>query len=145
MKLFGRRSTRPIAQGYSLIDDQLAVVGNLATDGTVRVEGRLEGTRHRAGKLIVGASATVIGDIEAHEVIVAGMLAGNLEVRGRVEVKHAAAVHGDIRAASVLLEDGGRVHGHLMVRPLETNAQEHAGAAPLLLTPSRAAAAIPQT
>lgn len=144
MKWFARRSTRAVSHGYSLIDEHLAVAGNLATDATVRVEGRIEGTQHRVGKLIVGANATVVGEVEAHEVIVAGTLAGNLTVHGRVEVKHSATVHGDIRAAAVMLEDGGTVHGHLMVHPVDAEAARSATPT-LLLTPSRAAAAIPQS
>lgn len=140
MKWFVRRSTRRMSDGYSLVDHHLAIVGNLVTDGTVRVEGLLEGTHHRAGKLIVGASATVIGDVEAQEVVVAGTLSGDLHVHGRVDIKRCATVTGDIRAAAVMLEDGGTVHGHLIVRPAE---DAHRAASPgrLTLTPSTAAPA----
>ena len=141
MKWFARRSTRPVSDGYSLVDEQLAVAGNLSTEGTVRVEGHVEGTHHRVGRLIVGGSASVLGDVEAHEVVVAGTLVGDLHVRGRVQVKSTATVRGDIRAAAVMLEDGGTVHGHLMVQSLEA-AAEDATARPALLTPSRAAAAL---
>ncbi len=143
MKWFTRRSAKRIGDGYSLVDHQLAVVGNVSTDGTVRVEGRLEGTQHRAGKLIIGANATVVGEIEAHEVIIAGTLSGDLRVDGRVEVKRTATVNGDINAAAVMLEDGGTVHGHLVVWPRQHEAVVEPERR-IALTPSHAAAALSQ-
>ncbi|HVX40422.1 MAG TPA: polymer-forming cytoskeletal protein [Gemmatimonadaceae bacterium] len=140
MKWFARRSAPPVSDGYSLVDERLAVAGNLETNGTVRVEGAVEGTLHRVGRLIIGASATVLGDIDAHEVVVAGTLVGDLRVRGRIQVKSTATVRGDIHAATVVLEDGGTVHGHLLVQSLEA-AEADAPQRPML-TPSRGAPAL---
>ena len=118
MRLVPRKSSRPsTATGYSVIDDQLSIAGDLNTDGTVRVDGRVEGTLHRADTLIVGVNGTVIGDVEAREVIVGGTLVGTLTVAGRVEVQASATVQGDIRAEAVLLHEGGTVNGHVAIHP----------------------------
>jgi cytoskeletal protein CcmA (bactofilin family) len=124
MRLVPRKSSRPsTATGYSVIDDQLSIAGDLNTDGTVRVDGRVEGTLHRADTLIVGVNGAVIGDVEAREVIVGGTLVGTLTVAGRVEVQASATVQGDIRAEAVLLHEGGTVHGHVAIHP--AGAAEH--------------------
>ena len=124
MRLVPRKSSRPAnATGYSVIDDQLSIVGDLNTEGTVRVDGRVEGTLHRADTLIVGVNGAVIGDVEAREVIVGGTLVGKLTVAGRVEVQASATVQGDIRAEAVLLHEGGTVHGHVAIHPVGEAAQ----------------------
>src|SRR3954447_16752135 len=92
MKLFGRRRGRPAADGYSVIDDQLSVTGDIQTEGTVRVDGRVEGSLHRVDTLIIGAGGTVVGNIEAREVVIGGDLCGDLTVTGRVEVQASATV-----------------------------------------------------
>ncbi len=110
MKLFGARAKkRP--SGLSVIDSRLTMRGEIDTDGTVRVDGRIEGVLHRAGMLIVGAGGGVVGDVEAVDVIVAGTIHGNVHATGRVEIEVGAAVHGGIRASTMLLREGAILHG----------------------------------
>jgi cytoskeletal protein CcmA (bactofilin family) len=142
MSMFSRRRPTiapPPSDGYSVIDAHLAIQGDLSTDGTVRVDGRVDGTMHRADTLIVGAGGVIIGSVEAREVIVGGELTGDLVVRGRVEVQKTATVRGDIRAAAVALEEGGTVHGHVVVHSLETDLPS-IGERRLMLTPRSMAA-----
>ena len=144
MSIFARRRRAPVApavsDGYSVIDAHLSIQGDIATDGTVRVDGRIDGTLHRADTLIIGAGGVLIGNIEAREVVVGGELTGDLSVRGRVEIQKTATVRGDIRAAAVGLEEGGTVHGHVIVRSLDAE-MPVIGERRLMLTPSRSAAA----
>ena len=144
MKLLGRRSARPAADGYSVIDDQLSISGDIQTEGTIRVDGRVEGTLHRVDTLIIGAGGKVVGDIEAREVVIGGELCGNLTVTGRVEVQSSATVQGDIHAAAVMLQEGGTVHGHVAIHPIGAGTQPSSGERRLALTPSRAVAAVAQ-
>jgi cytoskeletal protein CcmA (bactofilin family) len=144
MSIFARRRRAPVApaasDGYSVIDAHLSIQGDIATDGTVRVDGRIDGTLHRADTLIIGAAGVVIGNVEAREVVVGGELTGDLSVRGRVEIQKTATVRGDIRAAAVGLEEGGTVHGHVIVRSLDAE-MPVIGERRLMLTPSRSVAA----
>ncbi len=144
MSIFARRRRAPVApavsDGYSVIDAHLSIQGDIATDGTVRVDGRIDGTLHRADTLIIGAGGVVIGNIEAREVVVGGELTGDLSVRGRVEIQKTATVRGDIRAAAVGLEEGGTVQGHVIVHSLDAE-MPVIGERRLMLTPSRSVAA----
>lgn len=117
MSFFGGRTDRPEATGFSVVDDKMTIRGDIDTDGTVRVDGRVEGRGHRAGVLIVGVGGIVIGDVEARDVVVAGVVQGSVYARGRVEVEANAAVHGDVRASVMALHEGGNVHGHVSVGP----------------------------
>ena len=145
MKMFARHSDRPASDGYSVVDEHLTIAGDLSTDGTVRVDGRVEGTLHRTNTMIIGAGASVIGNVEARQVVIGGELTGNLVVSGRVEVQKSGTVRGDIRAAAVLLEEGGTVHGHVVVHPLDADMPAIGGERRLVLTPSRAVAAVSQS
>ncbi|MGI8619731.1 MAG: bactofilin family protein [Gemmatimonadaceae bacterium] len=114
MKLFGARAPRR-PPGLSVIDDRLTIRGEIDTDGTIRVDGRIEGGLHRAGMLIVGAGGGVVGDVEAGDVIVAGTIHGNVHATGRVEIEPGAAVHGEIRANKMLLREGAILHGQVAI------------------------------
>ena len=98
------------------------------TQGTIRVDGRVEGYLHRVqyddhrlGRRRRG------GNIEAREVVIGGEVLGNLVVDGRVEVKESGTVRGDIRATAVMLEEGGTVHGHVLVHPIDADMPSIAG------------------
>jgi cytoskeletal protein CcmA (bactofilin family) len=144
MTLFSRRPARPASTGYSVIDDQLSISGDLHTEGTVRVDGRVEGTLHRADTLIIGAGGSVVGNIEAREVVIGGDVCGSLIVTGRVEVQASATVQGDIHAAAVMLQEGGTVHGHVAIHPIGSDVQSIPTERRLALTPSHAIQAVAQ-
>lgn len=141
MSMFARRRPAPPASdGYSVIDAHLSVSGDISTDGTVRIDGHVDGTLHRADTLIIGADGGVVGNVEAREVVVGGELTGHLVVSGRVEIQKTATVRGDIRAAAVMLEEGGTVHGHVVVRPLDADDRAMDGERRVTLTPRSVAA-----
>lgn len=148
MSMFARRPARDAASGYSVIDHELTISGDIATLGTIRIDGRVQGVVHRADTLIIGAGGVVTGNIEAREVVIGGELHGNLLVRERVEVQATATVRGDIRAAAVQLLEGGTVHGHIAVGPVDTSvgAEVHAGSngRRLSLTPTTGVKALAQ-
>ena len=144
MSLFKRRAAVPPSDGYSVIDAHMIVSGEIQTEGTVRVDGRVEGSMHRADTLLIGKDGTVAGDVEAREVVVGGIIRGNLTVSGRVEVQSSATVQGDIRAAAVMLHEGGSVQGHLMIHPVGLDVPMVNDRRVLQLTPSHAMAAVNQ-
>ena len=109
--------------GYSVLDAQLSVVGDLETDGTLRVDGKLRGSIRRADLVILGPTAEVEGDVAAREVIVGGAVIGNIEAAERVEVQSSAVVSGDIGTGTVLIHEGGAVRGRLLVRAQEERAR----------------------
>jgi len=114
MGLFGTRKPRQ-STGYSVINDRLSIRGELDTDGTVRVDGRVEGPSHRAGTLIVGTGGSVVGDIEARDVVVAGTIHGNVHAAGRIQIESGALVLGEIRANSMVLLEGATIHGQVSI------------------------------
>lgn len=115
MSFFGSRAPRNTAPGYSIIDDRMTIRGEIETDGTVRVEGKIEGSMHRAGTMIVTSHGGVIGDVEAGDVMVSGTIHGNVHASGRVEIEAGAAVHGQIRANSMQLHEGATIHGQVSI------------------------------
>ena len=145
MTFFARRTAVPQSTGYSVVDEQMVIRGEISTQGTVRVDGRLEGRTHRAGVAIIGSKGVVVGDVEAREVIIGGILEGNVVVEGRIEIQASASVRGDVTAASMLLHEGATIHGHVQVdhRAAQTEPLLTEELARIELTPSRPVQALP--
>src|ERR1044071_8866489 len=119
MSLFSRRDPSPIpTTNFSILDAHISVTGDLETDGALRIDGRLEGTIHRADLIVVGEGASVVGDITAREVIVGGAVTGNIFAAQRTELQSNGIVAGDIRSAAILVHEGGVVQGRLYIHPI---------------------------
>jgi cytoskeletal protein CcmA (bactofilin family) len=143
MTLFARRAATPVPAGYSVIDEAMIIHGEINTRGTIRIDGRLEGRMHRADTIIVGATGAVIGDIEARELVIGGAIEGNVVAEGRIELQASASIRGDVQASTMLLHEGGVIHGRLAIGQFESVA-EHSSDAPRLEMPRvRAVPALP--
>lgn len=119
MSIFGRREASPIpTTNFSVFDSHISVSGDLETDGALRIDGRLEGSIHRADLIVVGQGASVVGDITAREVIVGGAVTGNIFAAQRTELQSTGIVAGDIRSAAILVHEGGVVQGRLYIHPI---------------------------
>jgi cytoskeletal protein CcmA (bactofilin family) len=111
--VFGRRqSDTALDTIETLIGPTANIVGDLKSDGGVRIGGVLEGSLATAGNLAVEDSAQILGDITAHNASIAGIVKGNITAN-RVEVLSTGQVWGDISANSFLLDDGGFIEGHV--------------------------------
>lgn len=120
MRLLSRRpsaSSTPPGSGYSLLDSQLTVSGDIDTSGSLRIDGKLIGTVRRADTVVLGVGATMTGDVHAREVIVGGALTGNVHATERVELQPTAIVTGDITTQVVLVQEGGVVNGRVEMQP----------------------------
>lgn len=147
MSLFSRRNKSQVlasvGTGYSVLDAQLTLRGDIDTAGSLRVDGRLEGSVVRAEVVMIGAGATIVGNVQAKEVIVGGAVQGNVVASGRVELQKTATVTGDIESGAIHIQEGGAVHGRLMVRPSASNDRKRAARDAAVRTQDGAAPAAP--
>lgn len=97
----------------SVIGPGMEIVGDIKCDGTVRLEGRVEGSIKASKSVVVGREGSVTGDIETQDVVVAGKVNGTVIGASRVELQDTCHVEGDIRSRRIKLDEGGRVEGSL--------------------------------
>ncbi len=106
---------RPPEAVISIIGPGMRVVGDCETDGTLRIEGRVEGSV-RAGKaVVVGKDGVVSGDISTQDAVVSGTVNGTLVAESRLELQSTSRVEGDVRARRMQLEEGAILNGTVMM------------------------------
>ena len=97
----------------SIVGPGMTVVGDVDTDGTLRVEGRVEGTI-RAGKaVVVGKDGEVDGRIFTQDAVLAGKVTGTIHAASRLELQGTARVDAEVRARRMQLEEGAELNGAL--------------------------------
>lgn len=101
----------------SIVGVDLEILGHLETRGVVKVEGRVIGNITAMEQVLVAAGATVEGDIVTREAVVGGTVVGGVEAAERVELLDTAVVTGNIVTARLLIHEGGRINGEVMMRP----------------------------
>jgi cytoskeletal protein CcmA (bactofilin family) len=115
----GATTPNASASGYSLLDAQLVVTGDLDTGGSLRIDGKLDGSVRRADTVVLGVGAAMSGDVHAREVVIGGTITGNVHATERVELQATAIVTGDILTQTILVQEGGVVNGRVLMRPPE--------------------------
>lgn len=102
----------------SVIGPEAYFQGTLTVKGSLRVDGRVEGTVSEAKAVIIGSSGRIIGDVSAESAVVGGEVKGNLSAVKYTELLSGARVIGDIRTARIMIEEGAFFDGQCsMINP----------------------------
>lgn len=110
----------------SIIGRDLHVVGELATDGIVKVEGSVVGSIRAGRQVLITKTGSIDGDIYTREAIIGGQVTGCVYADDRVEVRDSSVIKGDISTKKLLVQEGGEVNGHIRMgdpRALEQGAK----------------------
>ena len=98
---------------FSIIASDMTVIGDLETEGVVRVEGRVRGTVRVGSQVLVAAGAVIEGDLHTQEAVIAGQVSGGIRATDRVELQGSAVVTGDIHTPRIAIVEGAKVTGEV--------------------------------
>jgi cytoskeletal protein CcmA (bactofilin family) len=98
----------------SVISAECQFQGTLDLQGSLRIDGRLDGNVDNAKYVTVSKEGNVKGDITAQGVIIIGHMTGNI-VADSVEILSSARISGNIRSKSILIEGGAKVSASIQV------------------------------
>jgi cytoskeletal protein CcmA (bactofilin family) len=85
--------------------------GIIHFEGTIRVDGRVEGELHTTGTLIVGEQGLIKGHISAGTVMTSGKINGTVTASEKIHINRPGILIGDIRTPAIAIEDGAHFHG----------------------------------
>lgn len=97
----------------SIIGPGMRVVGDCTTEGTLRIEGTVEGTVKAGKAVVVGKDGVVLGDVNTQDAVIGGRIVGTIIADSRLELQATCTIEGEVRARRIKLEEGGRVNGNL--------------------------------
>lgn len=103
----------------TLISKDCSIVGDITLKGTVKIDGKLEGNLKTKGDVIVAPKAEVIGNISAHNVLIAGTVTGDVTAKGQVSMMSKGKLKGDITYSAMAMEEDAEITGScsLQTRP----------------------------
>ena len=95
----------------TIIGPSIKVKGNFHGEGSIIIEGQLEGSVKTNNFLLIGEKAKITAGIEAKDAKISGEINGNVKVQGYLEITASAKITGDIEAASLSMEKGALLNG----------------------------------
>lgn len=95
----------------NIITDGTLVKGDITATGDFRLDGTLEGNIQLNGKLVIGDSGVVNGNVLCQNANVIGTVNGNLSVKELLSLHASARVRGDILINKLSIEPGATFSG----------------------------------
>ena len=88
-----------IAQGTKL-------VGDFTSQSDLRIDGVVEGNVKTPGKVVVGKTGSIIGNLESTNAHFEGHFKGNLKLSGTLTLKSTAVIEGEVLTEKLSVEPG---------------------------------------
>jgi len=87
--------------------------GTLSFEGTVRIDGRFEGTVQTKDTLVIGETGDMQADIDVGILVCKGKLKGTVIASKKIEMHPASKITGNVKTPAVSIELGAVLDGQL--------------------------------
>jgi cytoskeletal protein CcmA (bactofilin family) len=99
----------------SVVGSGMRVIGDVESNGVIKVEGVIEGSVRGAQQVLLGRSGVIHGDIHAGDAVIGGNVVGTIQATDRIEIQGTASIEGDILTRSIVVFEGGTINGMVRV------------------------------
>mgnify|MGYP001205219977 FL=1 len=103
----------------SIIAAGMRIVGDVETNGTIKLDGRIEGSILGARQVMLGRNGTIRGNLHAGEVVIGGVVDGAIVADDQLELQGSAVVNGDIDTKSIVVLEGARINGVVRMQEIQ--------------------------
>ena len=95
----------------TLLAKGVLLKGEIHVEGTVRIDGRLDGEIQTKGQVIIGEDGLVQGTITAGTVISSGRIKAKVMADERVQLMRTATLIGEVLTPVLIIEEGAKLQG----------------------------------
>lgn len=107
----------------NIIGQGAKFVGDIETNGDLRVDGVIEGNIKSQGKLVLGPGGSIKGGIKCASAELSGTFEGKMEVSDLLALKSTSVFKGEMTIAKLSIEPGATFNGTcVMGRPAAAGA-----------------------
>ncbi|MEO6133172.1 MAG: polymer-forming cytoskeletal protein, partial [Saprospiraceae bacterium] len=82
------------------------IEGSVMADKDIRIDGTLKGTLTCKGKVIIGPTGFITGEVQCENAVIEGRFEGVMLVNETLHVKEAARVEGDVTTQKLVVQPG---------------------------------------
>lgn len=105
------KSSAVESSSINLIGNGTHITGDINSNGDVRIDGTLKGNLSISGKLVVGPSGNIEGNVICQNADISGEIHGKVTVSELLSLKSSAKLLGDIIAGKISIEPNATFTG----------------------------------
>ncbi len=94
-----------------LICDGTSITGDIEAARDMRIDGLVKGKVAAKGKVVIGPTGKIEGDVTCQTLDVSGCIEGNILVRELISLKASSLILGNINTAKISIEPGAKFTG----------------------------------
>jgi cytoskeletal protein CcmA (bactofilin family) len=105
----------------NLISNGTDITGDIKSTGDIRIDGTLKGNLNTKGKVVIGPTGKINGEVTCKNSEVSGLIEGKIVVGQLLNLKASSKIFGDIITAKLAIEPGARFTGNCNMSDAEEN------------------------
>lgn len=105
------KTSDPNATSINLIGNGTSITGDIKSNGDVRIDGTLKGNLSISGKLVVGPSGNIEGNVVCQNADISGEIHGKVSISELLSLKASAKLLGDIVTGKISIEPNATFTG----------------------------------
>ncbi|WP_242083718.1 bactofilin family protein [Aestuariivivens sediminis] len=113
------KKDKNMAEGTSnqnIIAQGTKIVGDLNSEGDLRIDGFIEGNIKTTGKVVVGKNGTIKGTLQGTDAHFEGKFDGKLALSGTLTLKASAYIQGEVVVGKLAVEPGATFNVTCMMK-----------------------------
>lgn len=95
----------------NIIGQGTAILGDINSNGDIRIDGTLKGSIKTEGKVVLGKEGVVEGDVVCQNADISGTIKAKITVSNLLSLKETAKLNGDIVTNKLSIEPGAEFTG----------------------------------
>jgi cytoskeletal protein CcmA (bactofilin family) len=105
----------------NLISNGTDIKGDVKSSGDIRIDGSLTGNLNTKGKVVIGQSGKVCGEVICKNSEVSGVVEGKIMVTQLLILKASSKILGDIATSKLSIEPGAIFSGNCKMSDYDNN------------------------
>jgi cytoskeletal protein CcmA (bactofilin family) len=105
----------------NLISNGTDITGDVKSNGDIRIDGTLTGNLSTKGKVVIGTTGRIKGEVICNNSEVSGIIEGKISVGQLLNLKASSKILGDIATSKLAIEPGARFTGNCNMSESEEN------------------------
>ncbi|MBQ6728924.1 MAG: polymer-forming cytoskeletal protein [Bacteroidales bacterium] len=99
------------SQARNLIGNGTTIKGDIESNGDIRIDGHLIGSLKSNGKVVIGQTGVMEGDLNCKQSEISGVVKGNITTEELTALKSTSKVEVDLNTKQLLIEVGAQFTG----------------------------------
>ncbi len=94
------------SSSQNIVSSGTRIIGDISSEGDLRIDGTVEGNLKTPGKIVVGKSGIIKGTLKGTDAYFEGKFSGKLALSGTLTLKSSAHIEGEVVLGKLEVEPG---------------------------------------